>query len=227
MKRFLLIDDHETFRMGMRQLVEAKPHRKVVAEAASVREGLRYLEGADADVVVLDVSMPGASGIVLLHELRRQKRVEKLLVVTMHAHAELAAEAFAAGATGFALKSDSADELRAALDSVEEGQRYVTARLPLATIETFLKQRARKSGALGALAALSAREREILDLLVSDFTQEQIAKELHISPKTVDTHRSAIFRKLQVSSRFALLRFAFRHHLVYDLEGVSELETPE
>jgi DNA-binding NarL/FixJ family response regulator len=226
-KRFLLIDDHETFRLGMRQLIEADPQRKVVAEAGSVREGLRDLEAAAADVVVLDVSMPGGSGIVFLNELRRLKRLEKLLVVTMHAHAELAAEAFAAGATGFALKSDSADELRAAIDRVEEGQRYVTPHLPLATIEAFLKQRSHKSGALGALAALSTREREILDLLVSDYTQEEIAQQLCISPKTVDTHRSAVFRKLQVRSRFALLRFAFRHHLVYDLGGVSDRETSE
>ncbi len=227
MKRFLLIDDHETFRLGLRQVVESHPQRKVVAEASSVREALRFLETVEIDVVILDVSMPGSSGIVFLHELRRLKRQEKMLVVTMHAHAELAAEAFAAGASGFALKSDSADELRGAIAAVEEGRRYVTPRLPLATIESFLKQQSRRSGALGVLAGLSVRERQILDLLVSDFTQEQIAKELCISPKTVDSHRAAIFRKLHVQSRFALLRFAFRHHLVYDLGGVSDRESPE
>jgi DNA-binding NarL/FixJ family response regulator len=223
----LLIDDHEAFRLGMRQVIEGNPQRKVVGEAGSVREALRFLESTEIDVVILDVSMPGSSGIVFLHELRRLKRYEKMLVVTMHAHAELAAEAFAAGATGFALKSDSADELRQAIASVEEGQRYVTPRLPLATIESFLKQQAGRSGSLGAVAGLSTRERQILDLLVSDYTQEEIAKELCISPKTVDTHRSAVFRKLHVQSRFALLRFAFRHHLVYDLAGVSEPEPPE
>ena len=126
--------------------------------------------------------MPGSSGIVFLHELRRLERSERVLVVTMHAHAELAAEAFS-----------------------------VTPRLPLATIEDFLKQKPHQSGARGVLAALSARERQILDLLVCDYTQEQIAAELCIGPKTVVTDRSAVFRKLLVS----------------DLGGASDQESPE
>jgi two-component system, NarL family, response regulator NreC len=205
----------------MRLVIESRRTGRVVGEAASVREAVRFLDGAEVEVVVLDVSMPGSSGLSLLHELRRRKRREKVLVVTMHAYAELAAEAFSAGATGFALKTDSADLLGQAIDSVAAGQRWVTPGLPLETIESFLTQRGAAGGGAGVFGALTVRERQVLELLVRDYSQDAIAAELCISPKTVDSHRAAIFRKLNVPSRFALLRFAFRHHLVYDLDGVS------
>ncbi len=224
--RYLLVDDHETFRIGMRQVIESRPTRRVVGEASSVRPALQFLGAAPVDVVVLDVSMPGASGLSLLRELRRQQRSERVLVVTMHPYAELAAEAFAAGAIGFALKSDSAEELVRAADSVEAGRRWVTSGLPLATIEAFLKAQT-SSGGVGALSALSPREREVLDLLLRDYTHQAIARELCISPKTVDSHRSAIFRKLDVQSRFALLRFAFRNHIVGAVDRSAGPPEPE
>jgi DNA-binding NarL/FixJ family response regulator len=218
--RFLLVDDHETFRLGMRLVVEGRAGGCVVGEAASVRQALRFLDGAEVDVVVLDVSMPGANGMSLLHELKRRRRREKVVVVTMHAHAELAAEAFAAGAIGFALKTDSAVALGEAVDTVTAGQRWVTPTLPLATIEAFLQQRVTGAGG-GIFASLSVRERQVLELLVRDYSQQAIGDELCISPKTVDSHRAAIFRKLDVPSRFALLRLAFRHHLVDALDAVD------
>ena len=222
--RFFLIDDHETFRIGLRSLIESNAGYRVVAEASTVREVLRRLDDTPFDVLVVDLTMPGANGLALIREMRRLKRRERVLVVTMHVSADVAAEAFAAGALGFASKADSASSLREAIDAVVRGERHVAASLPLKTIDDFLRRRPRSSETLGPLAVLSAREREVFDLLTRGYSQEQAGRELSISPKTVDTHQSRIFRKLQLHSRFELLRFAFRHHLVSDLAIGTEDE---
>ena len=215
--RFFLVDDHETFRIGLRTVIEANAKYRVVAEAASVREASQRLDKTPFDVLVVDLSMPGSSGLALVREMRRRKRAEHILVLTMHVTPDVAAEAFAAGAIGFAGKADSARSLREAIDAVARGERYVTTSLPLEAIDEFLRSRPRSATATGPLVALSAREREIFDLLARGYSQEEIGTELFISPKTVDTHQTRIFRKLQLHSRFELLRFAFRHQLVSDL----------
>ena len=219
--RFFLVDDHETFRLGLRSVIESNPANRVVAEASSVREAVRRLDETPFDVLVVDLTMPGANGLAMIREMRRQRRRERVLVVSMHASADVAAEAFAAGAAGFATKADSAQSLLEAVDAVARGDRYVAASLPLKTIDDFLRRRPRSSETLGPLAALSAREREIFELLTRGQSQVEIGQELSISAKTVDSHQTRIFRKLHVHSRFELLRFAFRHHLVSDV-GIGE-----
>lgn len=212
--RFFLVDDHETFRIGLRSVIESNAAYQVVAEAASVREALRRLDETPFDVLVVDLTMPGSNGLAMIREMRRLKRPERVLVLTMHVSADVAAEAFTAGALGFASKADSAQSLREAIDAVVRGERHVATSLPLKAIDEFLRRRPRSSDTLGPLAVLSPREREIFELLTRGYSQEQIGTELSISAKTVDTHQTRVFRKLHVHSRFELLRFAFRHHLV-------------
>jgi two-component system, NarL family, response regulator NreC len=225
--RFFLVDDHETFRIGLRTLIESNAAYRIVAEASTVREATRQLDAVAFDVLVIDLTMPGSSGLTLVRELRRRKRREKVLVVTMHVTADVAAEAFAAGATGFASKADSAHSLLEALEAVARGQRHVATSLSIATIDEFMRRRPRRTDATGPLAALSAREREVFDLLTRGYSQDAIGKELFISAKTVDSHQTHIFAKLDVHSRFELLRFAFRHHLVSDLALAGEGESDE
>ena len=224
---FFLVDDHETFRVGLRTLIESNPAYRVVAEASSVREAMSQLDAIAFDVLIIDLTMPGSSGLALIRELRRKKRPEKVLVVTMHVTADVAAEAFAAGATGFASKADSAQSLREAIDAVARGERHVATSLSIKTIDEFLRRRPRRTETTGPLAVLSPREREIFDFLSRGYSQDDIAKELFISAKTVDTHQTRLFGKLNLHSRFELLRFAFRHHLVSDLTLADEQENDE
>jgi DNA-binding NarL/FixJ family response regulator len=214
-RRVMIVDDHEVYREGLRSIVEAHPSYQVVAQAATVREAYTLLDAPlELDLLIVDLSMPGSSGMALLRELRRRKRREPVLVLTMHAEADLAAEAFAAGAQGFALKSDRHAELLEAVELVASGKRYVAPTLPLQTIEAFLRSRRGTLVARGPLGVLSVREREIFGLLASGHSNNEIAAELCVSFKTVDTHRTHIFKKLGLHSIFELLRFAFRHHLV-------------
>jgi DNA-binding NarL/FixJ family response regulator len=214
-RRVMIVDDHELYREGLRSIVEAHPSYQVVAQAATVREAYALLDSPlELDLLIVDLSMPGSNGMALLRELRRRRRREPVLVLTMHADANLAAEAFAAGAKGFALKSDSRAELLEAIEHVASRQRYVAPTLPLETIEAFLRSRPGPLDAPGPLAVLTVREREIFGLLAGGHSNNEIATELCVSFKTVDTHRTHIFKKLGLHSMFELLRFAFRHHLV-------------
>jgi DNA-binding NarL/FixJ family response regulator len=212
--RVLVVDDHEIFRAGLRTVIESQRGFSVVAEAATTREACQLLDGAHFDLIVVDLAMPGASGMSLIREIRRLKRTEPILVVTSHSEADLAAEALAAGATGFALKSDRSDALVEAVERVTRGERFISTSLPLGTIESFLRRRPHAGESIGPLAVLSPREREVCDLLVRGYSNDSIASELCISIKTVDSHRTHIFEKLQVHSLCELLRFAFRHRLI-------------
>jgi DNA-binding NarL/FixJ family response regulator len=218
--RVLVVDDHEVFRAGLRTVIESRDGFAVAAEASTMREACQLLDGTRFDLVVVDLAMPGASGMSLIRELRRLKRPEPILVLTSHGEADVAAEALAAGATGFALKSDRSDALLTAVERVTRGERFISESLPLSTIETFLRRRPGAGETIGPLAVLSPREREVCDMLVRGYNNDAIAAELCISLKTVDSHRTHIFEKLQVHSLFELLRFAFRHRLL--TEQLSE-----
>lgn len=215
----VIVDDHDVFREGLRSVVERHGHR-IVGQAASVRDACRVLDNLHFDLLVVDLSLPGTSGISLVREMRRQRRPQPILMLTMHARATVAVEAIAAGATGFALKSDSRATLLDAIATVAAGRRYLSPALPAATIESALVEIGRGS-APGPLALLSAREREIFDLLVRGYENHQVAKELCISPKTVETHRAHIFIKLDVHSIADLLRFAFYNQLLHTTSEAS------
>ena len=214
--RIFIVDDHEIFRDGLRTIIESSGHARVVAEASTVREAYQLLETVEFDMLVVDISMPGVNGISLIRELRRRKNRQPILVLTMYSGAEMAVEAFAAGATGFALKSDSRVQILEAVSSVGRGERFVAESLPLETIEAFLAKRPRSTSASGPLELLTVREREVFDLLMRGYDNQAIAAELCVSLKTVDSHRTKTFSKLRVHSIGELLRFGFRHRLLYE-----------
>lgn len=223
--RVIVVDDHEIFREGLRTVIESAGYARIVAEASSVRAAYPLLETIEFDLLIVDLAMPGVSGLSLVRELRRRRQSQPILVLTMHADADVAAEAFAAGASGFALKSDSRAALLDAVGSVARGERFVAASLPLETIESFLRSRPRSTDALGPLAVLTAREREVFDLLARGYSNDEIAAELCVSLKTVDSHRTHVFSKLHVHSLGELLRFGFRHRLVS--AGAGDLDAVE
>lgn len=210
MIRVVLIDDHRLFRDGLRAILTCHDDLQVVGEASDFREAVDLLANVEPDVVVVDITLPGSNGLALLRELKRRGVRAPFLMLTMHQHADMVTDAFAAGATSYALKHQSERELVEAVRTTAARTTYLAPQLSRELIPTSGGPPAR-SAANGVLALLSAREREIFDLVVRGRTNAQIARELFISIKTVDTHRTRIMKKLDVHSVGDLIRLAARH----------------
>jgi DNA-binding NarL/FixJ family response regulator len=206
--RIVLVDDHQLFRAGLRSLLAVEPTFEVVAEAGDAREACQRVETVEHDLVIVDVTLPGSNGIALIRELKRRQKRRPILVLTMHQHADFVVDAFAAGANGYALKLQSEAEIFEAIRVAAGGGRYVApAVAALVRGSDVVPQRS-------LLSSLSAREREIFDLLVRGYTNAEVAKQLFISVKTVETHRTRILRKLDVHNIGDLVRLAARHGLI-------------
>jgi DNA-binding NarL/FixJ family response regulator len=206
--RIILVDDHQLFRAGLRALLTVEPAFEVVAEAGDAREAVTCVETVPHDLVIVDVTLPGSNGIALIRELKRRQKRLPVLVLTMHQHADYVVDAFAAGANGYALKLQSEAEIFEAIRTVGSGGTYAAP-----AIAQLVRGSATPAHG-SVLASLSAREREIFDLLVRGYTNAEVAKQLFISVKTVETHRTRILRKLDVHNIGDLVRLAARHGLI-------------
>lgn len=204
--RIALIDDHLLFRQGLSAIVGMQQDMTVVMEAGDAREVYAAIEGEPPDVAVVDVSLRGSSGIAATREILRRAPDVKVLILTMHTNEDFAAQAFAAGASGYALKDQDAGEVLDAIRAVASGQRYLAPSLSSAVLA--------RPRANGPLAQLSPREREVFDLIVQSRSNRDIATYLCISIKTVETHRSSINRKLGAHSTADLVRIAARNGLI-------------
>jgi DNA-binding NarL/FixJ family response regulator len=198
----LLADDHALLREGLRALLSSVGDFEVIAEVADGREAVRRSLELAPDIVVMDVAMPGMNGIEATAELRARLPGTRVIALSMHADAEHVHRALEAGAAGYLLKESAAAEVIAAVRAVHVGRTYLSAPI---------RAYARRQGASGPLASLSARERQVLQLVVEGRTSAEIAATLHLSPKSVDTYRSRLMRKLGVEDLPALVKFAIRH----------------
>ena len=185
------------------------PGAQVVGEADTAREAAILIEAQEADVVLLDIVLPGSNGLSALREIHRVRPSCRVLVLTALKEPEFATDALAAGADGYAIKTQSMEELVFAICQVAAGNRYVAP-----SVETAILERGEAGRQPRALATLSTREREIFDLVVSGYTNERMSRELFISIKTVETHRSRINRKLGVHSTAQLVRYAVLQRMV-------------
>lgn len=202
--RILLADDHQIVRDGLKRILAATPDLQVAGEAASGDEALALVKANDYDIAMLDMSMPGLSGIDLIKRLRIEKPRLKLLVLSMHGEQQYAARALKAGAAGYLNKDSAGEQLVSALRRIAAGGVYITE----AAAATLLQ--AGKS----AHDALSDREFEVLRLLVEGLGPTDIAGRLHLSVKTVSTHKTRILEKLNLKSTAELVRYALEHRLV-------------
>jgi two-component system response regulator NreC len=209
--RVALVDDHLLFREGLRALLSSQADIQVVGEAADARQAYNIVEAEHPDVVVLDLSLPGVDGIAATRELRRRAPGGKVLMLSMHTGEEFAAQALAAGASGYALKSQPSVNVVEAIRTVARGETYLSPEFSRTLLDEQLRGRMADGG---PIAPLSEREREVFDLLVRGFSNQAAATELCISVKTVETHRSHIHRKLGVHSVAELMRFAALHGLI-------------
>jgi two-component system, NarL family, response regulator NreC len=208
--RVLIADDHALVRSGLRILLESEGDFEVVAEAGTADEAVRAARLEKPDVVLLDVVMPGRSGLDALAEVLEAAPEAKVLVLSMQDDPRYVREAFAAGASGYLLKEAADAELVAALREVAAGSHYVHPALGarIAAADAAAQAKA-------ASDPLSDREREVLRLLALGHTNQEIAKMLFISVRTAETHRAHIMQKLRLSTRAELVRYALA-------EGVLE-----
>jgi DNA-binding NarL/FixJ family response regulator len=211
--RIILVDDHRLFRDGLRAILASYADLAVVGEASDFREAVELLDQHESDLIILDITLPGSNGLALLRELKRRRQRQPVLILTMHQHADLVSDAFAAGATGYALKHQSEHELIEAVRTTAGRVTYLAPQLSRDLLPDAATP-ALTTGSHGILSLLSSREREIFDLIVRGHTNAAMAKQLFISVKTVETHRTRIMRKLDVHNVGELIRLAARHGLL-------------
>jgi DNA-binding NarL/FixJ family response regulator len=215
MTSILLVDDHDVVRRGLRSIVESHAGWRVVGEATNGREGIAMASKDPPDVIVTDLGLPELNGLEAIRQLRRKVPGAEVLVFSMYETEFLVREAIAAGAKGYVLKSDAARHLTAALESVAEHRPYFSPAVAV-TIRDALQSEVDEQGELSPPAPpLSPREREIVQLLAEGKTNREIGATLSISPRTVETHRSAIMRKLGLKSIADLVRYAMRNGAIF------------
>jgi two-component system, NarL family, response regulator NreC len=207
--RVLIVDDHAVVRTGIRLLLEQEDGIEPVGEAGSGRDAIFEARSLKPDVVLMDVVMPGGSGLDVIPALLQERPQMKVLVLSMQDDPRYVREAFAAGATGYVLKEAADVEVVAAVREVARGGRYVHPELGARLIAAEADA-ARKASE----DPLSDREREVLRLLALGYTNSEIAKQLFISVRTAETHRAHIMTKLHLSSRAALVRYAIAEGLL-------------
>ena len=208
MIRILIADDHEVVRSGLRKILEAQPNWEVVAEAGDGKDAIHKAAETRPDVAVLDYSLPLVNGIEATRQIRARLPKTEVLIFTMHDNETLIQELLKAGARGYLLKSDAKRHLIGAIELLASHKPFFTAKVSEALLNSFLARPNREG------STLTNRERGVVQLIAEGHTNKQIANILNISLKTVETHRAAIMRKLNLSSSAALVRYAIRNRIV-------------
>jgi DNA-binding NarL/FixJ family response regulator len=205
-----IVDDHPILRFAVRELLgKHRADLSIVGEAETAREALAIVEAQHPDLVLMDILLPGSNGIAATREISRVSPKCRVLIYTTLTEPVYAVEALSAGAAGYALKGQSLEVLAQAIGEVAEGKRYIAP-----SIEEALGRERWSSPTAGGFASLSAREKEVFDLVVAGNTNRNIAGALFISERTVETHRSRINRKLAIHSTAELIRFAARQQMI-------------
>jgi DNA-binding NarL/FixJ family response regulator len=208
MTRILLVEDHPVVRHGIKQVLSGAFHPALVGEAANAEEGMSEVRGTEWDVMVLDLSLPGASGIDLLKDLRRERPALPVLILSMHPPDQFARRAMTAGASGYLTKDSTPTELVKAVGEVIAGRCYLNSAVieELALGEMDLSQRPHE--------VLSDREYQILRMLASGLTVSQISMRLALSVKTISTYRARVLDKMGMKTTAELMHYGIQQGLV-------------
>ena len=209
--RTLIADDHGVLRAALRALLNARPELEVVGEAADGNEVLRLTGELRPDLVLMDISMPGRSGIETTRELKQMRPEAQVLMLTVHEDEELLREAMRAGASGYVVKRALESELLNAIAAVMRGDLYVHPVMTRALVADLTNNVA--SSGDGQAEQLTAREVQVLGLIAKGYTNVQIADSLMLSVRTVESHRANIMGKLGLHNRAELVRYAIAHRL--------------
>jgi len=215
--RLLVADDHDVVRKGVRTLLEEQPGWEVAAEAADGREAVEKAKLVQPDVTILDLSMPELNGLEAAREILKTVST-KVLILTMHDSDALIRQTLEAGAQGYLLKSDTARELVSAVDALRRNKTFFTPKVAQMVLEGYLgrptKENDEDSNNRKNGLRLTARQKQILQLLAEGKSSKEVAVALNISVKTAETHRVNIMRRLDCHSVTELVRYAIRNHII-------------
>ena len=211
MIRIVVADDHTIVREGLKQLLSAAPDLSVIGEAQNGHEVIERVRALDFEVLLLDMSMPGKSGIELIKQVRAEKPKLRILVLSMHEEEQYAVRAIRAGAAGYLTKDSASAQLVSAIRKVAGGGAFITE-----SVAQQLALSAMPQTEGPPHAALSDREFQVFRELVAGKAVSEIAAELNLSVKTVSTHKARIMQKMNMSNPAELIRYALRHRLIDD-----------
>lgn len=213
--RVLLADDHKVLRAGLVALLDDEEDITVIGEAGTGEEAIRIALEARPDIVVMDLGMPGVSGLEAIREIRRQSPNIRILVLSMHSGQEVVMQAIQAGCDGYVPKSSAHTNLLRAIRVVYSGERYLHPTAATAVVNELTARQAKA----GLLSVLSDREKEVLRLTAMGFTSREIGEKLALSPKTVDTYRLRAMEKLNLEHRSDIIRFALQAGLLKEFHN--------
>jgi two-component system, NarL family, response regulator NreC len=211
----ILVDDHKILRQGLRTLLVREPDMEVVAEADDGREAVSLARELSPQVMIMDVGMPDLNGIEATRQVLQESPDTKVIALSMHSDRRFVTNMLKAGASGYLLKESAFEELATAIRMVMARKTYLSQEISHVLVKDYGQGWAGKEALV--FSVLTAREREVLQLMAEAKTNRQIAEALHVSPKTVDTHRQQIMNKLNIHNILELTKYAIR-------EGLSSLE---
>jgi DNA-binding NarL/FixJ family response regulator len=207
----LIADDHRMLRQGLRSLLEKEPDLRVVAESDNGRDAISAAEVGQIDLAIMDISMPGLNGIEASRKLLAINPAMRVIGLSMHTDRRFVSEMLNAGAVGFVSKDSAFEELVQAIRTVLSGKVYLSPAVAGVVVDAYLRRS--ESADRTVFSALTAREREVLQLMAEGRNTKQIAMDLHVSIKTVETHRRQIMEKLDLYSVAELTKYAIREGL--------------
>lgn len=208
----VLADDHQVVRQGLRAMLEAEPHLRVIGEAGNGMEVARMVERLRPNVLVIDLMMPGMNGLEVTRQVKKRSLNTHVIVLSMHKDESYVIEALKNGAAGYVLKESSAEELLKAIREAVAGRRYLSPPLSNAAIEAYMHRSS--ATVIDAYHFLTDREREVFQLVAEGHTNADIGKRLFISPRTVEIHRANMMRKLSLSNQTELIRYALKRGIL-------------
>ena len=208
----VLADDHLIFREGLRALLSAEPDLRIVGEAGDGLEAVQLVERLQPDVLVLDLMMPGLNGDEVARQVSQHVRKTRIVVLSMHTSEAYVLKALRSGAVGYVLKGSGSTELVQAIREVAQGRRYLSPPLSERAIEAYIQKA--QGSSLDLYETLTTREREVLQLVAQSCSNVDIASRLSISPRTVETYRANVMRKLDLRTQTDLIRYALRQGIL-------------
>jgi len=221
--RILVVDDHTILRAGLRMFINAQADMIVVEEATNGHEALQKAQEVKPDVVLLDITMPGISGIKAIEKILQVCTQTRILVLTMHDDLAYLRSVMAAGGSGYIVKMSADSELLTAIRTVYKGGTFVDPTLGFSLVQDIINKKATRNSSPGILEKLlSPREQEVLKLLAQGYTNQQVADRIFVSVKTVETYRSRLLEKLGLRSRAELIRYALEIGLLTPDKFISE-----
>jgi DNA-binding NarL/FixJ family response regulator len=208
--RILIADDHPVVRQGLRQMIESEPDLKVVAEVTEGQTALEKVLELTPEIAILDIEMPKLDGIAVMREISRRKLSVEVIFLTICRDHEACQEAINLGAKGYVLKDSAASDIVGGIRAVVAGHTYISPAMTSYLITRRSRARTQGRHQLG-LDTLTPAERQILKMIAEYKTSTDIAEGLHVSPRTVESHRTNICNKLEIHGRHALMKFALTH----------------